>query len=102
MTTGHCGMEMSMLNMIEPGDRVLIAQNGIWGQRAAHFAKLINADVHVMQRTVGTAFTLEQFEEVHIVACFTSTLMIIRLCPVLNHTYYLCAMASHPLVFFSH
>lgn len=37
--TGHAGMETTMCNLLEPGDRILIAQNGIWGERAADMAR---------------------------------------------------------------
>jgi alanine-glyoxylate transaminase/serine-glyoxylate transaminase/serine-pyruvate transaminase len=37
-TSGHGGMEASMSNLIEPGNTVLIAVHGIWGQRAANMA----------------------------------------------------------------
>ena len=36
--SGHGGMEAAMSNLIEPGDIVLIAIHGIWGQRAADMA----------------------------------------------------------------
>jgi alanine-glyoxylate transaminase/serine-glyoxylate transaminase/serine-pyruvate transaminase len=36
--TGHAGMEAVMVNILERGDTVLIAENGIWGQRAADMA----------------------------------------------------------------
>ena len=38
-STGHAGMECVMTNLIERGDVVLIANNGIWGERAADMAK---------------------------------------------------------------
>ena len=37
--TGHAAMECVMANLVEDGDRVLVASNGIWGQRAADMAK---------------------------------------------------------------
>ena len=37
--TGHAGMEAVMANLLEEGDTVLIAENGIWGQRAEDMAK---------------------------------------------------------------
>lgn len=37
--SGHGGMEAVLSNLLEPGDRVLVAINGIWGQRAASMAK---------------------------------------------------------------
>ena len=37
--TGHAGMEAVMANLLEAGDTILIAENGIWGQRAEDMAK---------------------------------------------------------------
>ena len=37
--TGHAGMEAAMANLLEDGDTILIAENGIWGQRAEDMAK---------------------------------------------------------------
>jgi hypothetical protein len=37
--TGHAAMECVMTNMVEDGDIVLVAENGIWGQRAAEMAR---------------------------------------------------------------
>ena len=37
--TGHAGMEAVMSNLLEEGDTILIAENGIWGQRAEDMAK---------------------------------------------------------------
>ena len=37
--TGHAGMEAVMANLLEDGDTILIAENGIWGQRAEDMAK---------------------------------------------------------------
>ena len=37
--TGHAGMECLMTNMVEPGDVILIAKNGIWGERAGDMAQ---------------------------------------------------------------
>ena len=36
--TGSAGMEASFVNVIEPGDRVLILQNGVFGVRMAEGA----------------------------------------------------------------
>ena len=38
-STGHSGMECVMTNLIEKGDKVLIANNGIWGERAMDMAR---------------------------------------------------------------
>ncbi|NXV22791.1 SPYA protein, partial [Cepphus grylle] len=37
--TGHCAMEAALLNLLEHGDTVLVAVNGMWGQRAADIAR---------------------------------------------------------------
>ena len=36
--TGHAGMEAVMANLLEDGDVILVAENGIWGQRAGDMA----------------------------------------------------------------
>lgn len=37
-TSGHGGMEAVFCNLVEPGEKVLVAVNGIWGERAANMA----------------------------------------------------------------
>ncbi len=37
--TGHAAMETVMVNLVEPGDVILIASNGIWGERSSDMAK---------------------------------------------------------------
>lgn len=37
-TSGHGGMDAVFCNLVEPGDKVLIAVNGIWGERASNMA----------------------------------------------------------------
>lgn len=39
--TGHSAMECAIFNVVEPGDSVLVAVNGIWGERAADMAERI-------------------------------------------------------------
>ena len=36
---GHAAMEASLVNVVEPGDRVLILENGIWSLRAREIAE---------------------------------------------------------------
>ena len=38
-STGHAGMECVMTNLIEKNDVVLIANHGIWGERAMDMAR---------------------------------------------------------------
>ncbi|KAJ3599853.1 hypothetical protein NHX12_033807 [Muraenolepis orangiensis] len=43
--TGHTAMECALFNALEPGDGVLVAVNGIWGERAADMAERIGIDI---------------------------------------------------------
>ena len=36
--TGHAGMEASIANCIEPGEKIVVGNNGIWGMRVADLA----------------------------------------------------------------
>lgn len=44
-TSGHGGMEASLINLLEPGETVLIVKCGIWGERAVDMASRIGANV---------------------------------------------------------
>lgn len=37
--SGHGGMEAVLCNLLETDDKVLVAVNGIWGERAADMAQ---------------------------------------------------------------
>lgn len=37
--SGHAAMECAVFNVVEPGESVLIAINGIWGERVAEIAE---------------------------------------------------------------
>jgi aspartate aminotransferase-like enzyme len=37
--TGSFGIETCVLNLVEPGDRVLVGVNGVFGQRLAEMAR---------------------------------------------------------------
>lgn len=41
---GHAAMECAIFNSVEPGESVLIAVNGIWGERAAEIAQRIGTE----------------------------------------------------------
>ena len=36
--TGHAGMEACIANVIEPGEKIVVGNNGIWGMRVADLA----------------------------------------------------------------
>lgn len=59
-STGHAGMECVMSNILEKGTVVLIAENGIWGERASDMAGRQGADVRMLSKTPGVPFTLQE------------------------------------------
>jgi len=61
--TGSAGMEASLCNFIEPGDSVLIAVNGYFGERLCDMAGRYGADVHRLDRPWGEVFTVEEIEK---------------------------------------
>ncbi|KAG9494364.1 alanine--glyoxylate aminotransferase [Eleutherodactylus coqui] len=61
--SGHCAMETAIFNVVEKSEVVLVACNGIWGERAADIAQRIGADVHLMAKQPGEGFTLKEIEK---------------------------------------
>jgi len=59
-STGHAGMECVMTNLIEKNDVVLIANHGIWGERAMDMARRQGGDVRELAKPAGEVFTLEE------------------------------------------
>lgn len=52
--TGHTAMECAIFNAVEAGDSVLMAVNGIWGERAADMAERVGeSGVGVKAQTVS-------------------------------------------------
>lgn len=47
--TGSAAMEAAVLNVIEPGDRMLVAVNGYFGVRLAEVARRAGAEVHEVE-----------------------------------------------------
>jgi len=60
--TGHCGMEAMVFNMVEPGDVVLVADHGIWGERFADLCLRVGADVRHLRKPYGEGFQLDEIE----------------------------------------
>jgi alanine-glyoxylate transaminase/serine-glyoxylate transaminase/serine-pyruvate transaminase len=54
--TGSAGMEAALCNFIEPGDRVLIAVKGYFGERLVEMAGRYGATVDRLDRPWGQAF----------------------------------------------
>ena len=54
--TGSAGMETVIVNLVEPGDRVLVAVNGVFGGRLAEVARRAGAEVTTVDAPWGKAF----------------------------------------------
>ena len=61
--TGSAGMETCLVNLIEPGDRVLVGVNGVFGTRMAEVAGRAGAEVVAAEAPWGRALTPEAFRE---------------------------------------
>lgn len=45
--SGHAAMECAVFNTVEPGESVLVAINGIWGERVAEIAERMGASLRM-------------------------------------------------------
>ncbi len=61
--TGSAGMEAAFANVVEPGDRVLVAVNGYFGRRMVDMAGRYGGDVRCLEAEWGTAFSFEELEQ---------------------------------------
>ena len=60
--TGMAGMECCAVNLIEPGDEVIVGINGVFGTRMKDVMERCGATVHALETTWGETFTLEQLK----------------------------------------
>ena len=60
--TGSSAMEATLANTVEPGDTVLVAVKGYFGNRLLDMAGRYRANVQVIEKPWGEAFTLEEIE----------------------------------------
>ncbi len=51
--TGSAGMEMALANLVEPGDRVLVGRNGVFGGRMADLAARCGGEVTIVDAPWG-------------------------------------------------
>ena len=58
--TGMAGMEACVVNLIEPGDRMVVCVNGVFGQRMTDVAQRAGAAVTTLERPFGEVFDLDQ------------------------------------------
>ena len=62
--TGSAGMEACVVNLIEPGDKMVVCVNGVFGGRMADVAARAGAQVTVVERPFGEIFDASQIAEV--------------------------------------
>jgi len=58
--TGTSGMEAALVNLIEPGDEILVAIHGYFGERLADIATRVGGQVDRITRPLGDIFTVEE------------------------------------------
>ena len=58
--TGMAGMECLAVNLIEPGDEVIVGVNGVFGGRMKDVMERCGATVHAIEAAWGDVFTQEQ------------------------------------------
>ena len=62
--TGSAGMETTVVNLIEPGDKMLVCINGVFGMRMADVAERAGAEVFTVERPWGEVFTPEDLRPI--------------------------------------
>ena len=60
--TGSAGMEAVVANLIEPGDKMIVCVNGVFGGRMADVAGRCGAEVVKLERPFGEIFSPEEIE----------------------------------------
>ena len=58
--TGMAGMECAAVNLIEPGDEVIVGVNGVFGMRMKDVMERCGATVHAVEAAWGEIFAPEQ------------------------------------------
>ncbi len=58
--TGMAGMECIAVNLIEPGNEVIVCLNGVFGMRMKDVMERCGATVHTVEAAWGEVFTKEQ------------------------------------------
>jgi len=60
--TGSAGMETCLVNLIEPGDKMLVCIGGVFGMRMTDVAGRVGAEVTTIEVPWGQVFTPEQVQ----------------------------------------
>lgn len=61
--TGSAGMEATVVNLIEPGDSMVVCVNGVFGGRMCDVAERAGAKVTRVERPWGEVFTPQEIKE---------------------------------------
>ncbi len=61
--TGSAGQEAAVVNMIEPGERVLVCINGVFGNRLFDMAERAGGEVTKIERPWGEVFEVGEVKE---------------------------------------
>jgi len=61
--TGSAGQEATVVNLVEPGDSVVVCVNGVFGGRLVDMAERAGAEVTRVERSWGEVFTPDDLKE---------------------------------------
>jgi len=61
--TGSAGMEATVVNLIEPGDAMVVCVNGVFGGRLVDVAERAGAEVTKVEKPWGEVFTPDDLKE---------------------------------------
>lgn len=61
--TGSAGMETCVVNLIEPGDKMVVCVNGVFGGRMADVAERAGAIVTKLEKPYGEIFTTQEIAD---------------------------------------
>ncbi len=61
--TGSAGMETCVVNLVSPGDRMVVGVNGVFGGRMKDVAERAGVNVLAIERPFGEVFTLDEIEQ---------------------------------------
>ena len=60
--TGSAGMEAAFVNLVEPGDEVLVCVNGVFGNRMSDIVGRLGGELHRIDRPWGEVFDPQEIE----------------------------------------
>ncbi len=61
--TGSAGMEAALVNLVEPGDEVLVCVNGVFGNRMSDIVGRVGGMLHRIDRPWGEVFDPQEIQE---------------------------------------